>query len=53
MDRVEQNILESYNSDGSFDWEIYQYLCDIGDYWGCDRVEVEDDTVLISWEFNE
>lgn len=24
----EQNILESYTDDG-FDWDTYQYLCDI------------------------
>lgn len=37
MDRVEQNIMESYNEDGSFDWEQYQYFCDIADYWDCDE----------------
>ena len=31
----EQNILESYTDDG-FDWDIYQYLCDIYSEWECD-----------------
>lgn len=37
MDRVEQNIIESYDENGDFDWERYQYFCDIADYWDCDE----------------
>lgn len=36
MNRVNENILECMNEDG-FDWELYQYLCDIGDYWECEE----------------
>lgn len=32
MDRTEQDILECCTEDG-FDWEKYQELCDIADYW--------------------
>lgn len=30
---VEQNVLESANEDGGFDWERYQYLCDTFPEW--------------------
>ena len=33
-ERVEQNIMEC-DTDESFDWETYQYMCDIADYWEC------------------
>lgn len=33
-ERVEQNITECSHEDG-FDWEQYQYFCDIADYWDC------------------
>lgn len=37
MERVEQNITECYDEEtNEFDWEQYQYLCDIGEYWECD-----------------
>lgn len=35
-ERVEQNITECDTEDG-FDWETYQYMCDIADYWGCEE----------------
>lgn len=34
-ERVEQNIMECNNENG-FDWEEYQYLCDLSDYWDCE-----------------
>ena len=38
MDRVEQNIMECTDPEtGEFDWEMYQYLCDIAEYAGCDE----------------
>lgn len=38
MDRTEQNIMECYDSETkTFDWENYQYLCDIADYWDCEE----------------
>lgn len=33
MDRVEQNILECTDRDNAFDWETYEYLCSLADYW--------------------
>lgn len=38
MTRAEQNIYEC-SDEGSkeFDWEEYQELCDIGDYWNCEE----------------
>ena len=33
MTLEEQNIYESYNEDGTFDWDTYQYWCDIYSYW--------------------
>lgn len=34
MTRNEQDILECYDEDNkNFDWELYQQLCDIADYW--------------------
>lgn len=35
MDRVEQNVMECWDGK-EFDWEEYQYLCDITDYWDCE-----------------
>ena len=37
MTRVEQNIEECYSDDGEFDWDKYQYLCDIAEYWDTDE----------------
>lgn len=38
MTRVEYNILECTDPiTGEFDWDEYQYLCDLADYWGCDE----------------
>lgn len=38
MSRNEQDILECYDEENKeFDWERYQQLCDIADYWGCDE----------------
>lgn len=31
MTRTEQNISECQTENG-FDWELFQYLCDIADY---------------------
>ena len=36
MDRVEQNIIECWDEENKeFDWEYYQYLCDIQEEAGC------------------
>lgn len=36
MTRNEQDILECYDEDSKeFDWERYQYLCNIAEYWEC------------------
>lgn len=35
-ERVEQNIIEC-DIDEGFDWETYQYMCDIADYWECEE----------------
>lgn len=35
-ERVEQNIIEC-DTDEEFDWETYQYMCDIADYWECEE----------------
>ena len=33
-ERVEQNIEECWDKEAEeFDWDTYQYLCDLGDYW--------------------
>ena len=38
MTRVEQNIAECWDEEAQeFDWEQYQYLCDIADYWECEE----------------
>ena len=34
--RVKQNIDECFHT-GEFDWDNYQELCDIADYWDCDE----------------
>lgn len=35
-DRVSQNVFECTNQNG-FDWDEYQYMCDIADYWNCEE----------------
>jgi len=38
MDRVEQNIAECWDEEAKeFDWEYYQYLCDIQEEAGCEE----------------
>lgn len=38
MTRAEQNAQECYNDDTKeFDWNEYQHLCDIADYWDTDE----------------
>ena len=38
MTRTEQNIYESWDEETKdFDWEKYQELCDIADYWDCEE----------------
>lgn len=38
MERVEQNIDECWDEEREeFDWDEYQYLCDIADYWDTDE----------------
>lgn len=38
MTRVEQDILESTDPEtGAFDWETFQYLCDIAEYSDCEE----------------
>ncbi len=34
---VEAHQTELYDEDGDFDWDFYQYLCDIAAYWGMDE----------------
>ena len=34
--RNERDVSECFNEEtGEFDWDKYQYLCDISDYWDC------------------
>ena len=34
MDRVEQNVAECWDEETQeFDWDYYQYLCDVQDAW--------------------
>lgn len=28
---------ECYDEDGNFDWDEYQYLCDLAEYWDMDE----------------
>ena len=38
MERTERNIDYCWDSEKEeFDWEEYQYLCDMGDYWDCEE----------------
>lgn len=38
MTRVEQNISECWNEEEKeFDWDKYQYLCDIAEYSDCEE----------------
>lgn len=38
MTRNEQDVAECYNEETKeFDWNAYQYLCDIADYWDCEE----------------
>lgn len=38
MTRVEQDILECMDEEtGEFDWDTYQYLCDIAEAWDMDE----------------
>lgn len=38
MTRVEQNITECWDEETQeFDWDLYQYLCDIAEYWDCEE----------------
>ena len=38
MTRAEQNVLECWDEDErEFDWDLYQHLCDIAEYWGMDE----------------
>lgn len=34
---VRQHRDECYDEDGNFDWDEYQYLCDLADYWEMDE----------------
>lgn len=37
-ERVEQNVNECWNEERrEFDWDKYQSLCDIADYWEADE----------------
>lgn len=35
--RVEKDIHECFHEDGSFDWDKFQYFCDIAEYWDMDE----------------
>ena len=38
MTRNEQDIQECWDDEKfCFDWDKYQYLCDIADYWDCEE----------------
>ena len=38
MTRNEQDIQEGWDHEKKeFDWDEYQYLCDIADYWDCEE----------------
>lgn len=38
MTRVEQDILECLDKEtGEFDWDKFQYLCDIAEEWDMDE----------------
>lgn len=38
MTRNEQDVNECYDeTNNSFDWELYQQLCDIAEYWDCEE----------------
>lgn len=38
MTRANQNAYECWDEDvKEFDWEEYQELCDIADYWDCEE----------------
>ena len=38
MTRNEYDIEECLDREtGEFDWDRYQYLCDIAEYWGCEE----------------
>lgn len=34
---IKQHIDECYDEDGEFDWDAYQYLCDLAEYWHMDE----------------
>lgn len=35
-DFVQKHKAECYDEDGEFNWDKYQYLCDIAEYWEMD-----------------
>lgn len=38
MDRNENDIYLCWNEETKeFDWDLYQELCDIADYWECEE----------------
>ena len=38
MTRNEYDVQTCWDEEAKeFDWEEYQYLCDIADYWDCDE----------------
>lgn len=38
MTRNEYDIMECWDEENKeFDWDEYQKLCDIAEYWGCDE----------------
>jgi hypothetical protein len=38
MTRNEQDIMECWDEDNkTFDWDRYEYLCDIAEYWDMDE----------------
>lgn len=34
---VKSHMDECFDDDGKFDWDEYQYLCDIAEYWEMDE----------------
>lgn len=37
-ERARRNVEDCWNEETrEFDWDYYQYLCDIADYWDCEE----------------
>ena len=36
MERIDYDILACTEEDGTFDWDAFEYLCDIAEKWDLD-----------------